>query len=91
MCTIMGFEDNHFSLTRSFSPGKLSSPEILKLIANNHLCFTCTQALEKNYKCKATYFNSTPKACPKGCLEKGIPVHMRACIFVSKVSADKFP
>ena len=96
MCTTMGFEDNHFSLTRSCGAGKLSSPEILKLIADNHLCFTCTQAHGKNYKCKATFVNGTPKACPKGCLEKGIPVHMRACmhsnrapfISVSKVSTD---
>ena len=97
MCSIMGFEDNHFSLTRSCGSGKLSSHEILKLIADNHLFFTCTQTHEKNYKCKATYFNSTPKVCPKGCLEKGIPVHRRACmhnnqapfISVSKVSTDK--
>ena len=34
MCTIMGFEDNHYSLSRSCSVGKLSSPEILKLIAS---------------------------------------------------------
>jgi len=93
----MGFEDNHFSLTRSCGSRKLSSPEILKLITNNHLCFTCTQAQEKNYKCKASYFNGNPKACPKGCLEKRIPVHRRACmhnnqdpfISVSKVSTDK--
>ena len=38
-----------------------------------------------------------PKVCPKGCLEKGIPVHKKACmhsnqapfISVSKVSANR--
>ena len=80
LCTAMGFDADHFSLTRSCGAGKLSSPEILKLIADNHLCFTCTQAHPKNYKCKATFIKGTPKACPKGCLEKGIPVHRRACM-----------
>ena len=97
MCTIMGFEDNHFSLSRACGVGKLSSPEILKLIADNHLCFTCTQAHEKNYKCKDTFNSGIPKACPKGCSEKGIPVHRRACmhsnqapfVSVSKVRTDK--
>ena len=94
MCSIMGFADNHFSLSKSCGSGKLSSPEILKLI---HLCFTCTQAHEKGYKCKPTYFNGTPKACPRGCLQNGIPVHKCACmhnnqapfISISKVSTDK--
>ena len=97
MCTILGFEDNHFSLTRSCGAGKLSSPEILKLIANNHLCFTCTQAHGKGYRCKTTFFNGAPKVCPKGCSEKGIPVHRHACmhsnqalfVSVSKVSTNK--
>ena len=93
----MGFEDNHYSLSRSCGIGKLSSPEILKLIADNHLCFICTQAHEKNYKCSDTFFSGTPKACPKGCSEKGIPVHRSACmhnnqapfVSISKVSTDK--
>ena len=97
LCLAMGFEDNHFSLTRFWGAGKLSSPEILTLIADNHLCFTCTQAHGKNYKCKPTFFNGTLKACPKGCREKGIPVNRRACmhnnqapfISVSKVSTNK--
>ena len=93
----MGFEDNHFSLSKFCGAGKLSSPEILKLSADNHLCFTCVQAHGKSYKCKTNFYNGTPKACPKGCSEKGIPVHRRACmhnnqapfISVSKVSTDK--
>ena len=93
----MGFEADHFSLTRSYGACKLSSPEILKVIADNHLCFTCVQSHGKNFKCKTTFYNSTPKVCPKGCSEKGIPVHRRACmhnnqapfISISKVSTDK--
>ena len=88
MCSIKGFEANHFS-------GKLSSPEILKLIGDNGLCFICAHSL--GYKCKTTYNSGVSKVCPKGCLEKGIPVHKRACmhnnqvpfISVSKVSPDR--
>ena len=76
---------------------KLSLPKILKLIADKALCFTCTQAHSLGYKCKTTYNSGVSKVCPKGCLEKGIPVHKRACmhnnqapfISVSKVSADR--
>ena len=97
MCSIMGFENNHFSLTRNCGVGKLGSPEILKLIAENNLCFLCTLAHGKSFKCKPTYFNGISKACPKGCMERGTPVHRRACmhsnqapfVSVSKVSADK--
>ena len=79
LCTVMGFEDNRFSLSKFCGAGKLSSPEILKVIADNHLCFTCVQSHGKNFKCKTTFYNGIPKACPKGCSEKGIPVHRRAC------------
>ena len=96
MCSIKGFEANHFSLTSACGTGKLSSPEILKLIADNGLCFTCTQAHSVGYKCKTTYNSSVSKVCPKGCLENGIPVHKKACmhnnqvpfISISKVSTD---
>ena len=97
LCSIMGFEDNHFSLSKFCGASKLSSPEILKVIADNHLCFTCVQSHGPNYKCKTTFYHGTPKACPRGCSEKGIPVHRRACmhnnqapfISISKVSTDK--
>ena len=97
MYSIKGFEANHFSLSSTCGTGKLSSPKILKLIANNALCFTCTQAHSPGYKCKATYNSGVSKVCPKGCLEKGIPIHKRACmhnnqapfISVSKVSPDR--
>ena len=68
LCPIMGFEDNHYSLSKSCGTGKLSSPEILKVIADNHLCFTCVQSHGPNFKCKTTFYNGSPKACPKGCL-----------------------
>ncbi len=43
LCSIKGFEANHYSLTSTCGTGKLSSPEILKLMADNGLCVTCTQ------------------------------------------------
>ena len=97
MCSIMGFENNHFSLTKHCGVVKLSSPEILKLIADNHLCFTCTQAHGKSFRCNPRFVNGVLKACPKGCMEKGIPVNRRVCmhsnqapfVSVSKVSTDK--
>ena len=97
MCSIKGFEANHYSLTNACGTGKLSSPEILKLIADNGLCFTCTQAHSVGYKCKTTYSSGVSKVCPKGCLENGIPVHKKACmhnnqapfISVSKVSTNQ--
>ena len=76
----------------------MSSPDILKLIADNGLCFTCTQAHHTpGYKCRTTYNNGMSKVCPKGCLERGIPVNKKACmhnnqtpfISVSKVGADR--
>jgi len=98
MCSIKGFEANHYSLTSTCGTGKLSSPEILKLIADNGLCFTCTQAhYNPGFKCKTTYKSGMSKVCPKGCLERGIPVNRKACmhnnqapfISVSKVSTNQ--
>ena len=97
MSSIKGFEANHFSLSYACGTSKLSSPEILKLIADNGLCFICTQAHTPGYKCRTTYNKGVSKVCPKGCLEKGIPVHKKACMHnnqapftsVSKVGADR--
>ena len=97
MCTIMGFEANHFSLSKHCGSGKLSSPEIFKLISNNNLCFTCTQAHGNSYKCKLTLTNGTSRVCTKGCLQHGVPVNRRACmhsnqahfVTIPKVSANQ--
>ena len=80
MCTIMGFEANHFSLGKYCGSGRLSSPEILKLISDNNLCFTCTQAHGSSFKCKLTLMNGTSRVCTKGCLQHGVPVNKRACM-----------
>ena len=93
----MGFEVNHFSLSKYCGTGKLSSPEIIKLITDNNLCFTCTQAHGSSYKCKLTLTNGTSRVCPKGCLQHGIPVNKRASmhsnqahfVTVPKVSANQ--
>ena len=80
MCTIMGFEANHFSLGKYCGSGRLSSSEILKLISDNNLCFTCTQAHRSSFKCKLTLMNGTSRVCTKGCLQHGVPVNKRACM-----------
>ena len=93
----MGFEDNHFSLSKHCGSGRLSSPEMFKLISDNNLCFTCTQAHGKSYKCKLTLTNGTSRVCTKGCLQHGVPVNKRACmhsnqahfVTIPKVSANQ--
>ena len=74
MFSIKGFEANHYSLTSACGTGKLSSPEILKLIADNGLCFTCTQAHSVGYKCKTTYNSGVSKS-----VSQGLPRKRNSC------------
>lgn len=54
MCTAMGFEADHFSLSRYCGWGKLSSSDIPKIISDNHLCPSCSQAHDLTLKFKLT-------------------------------------
>ena len=74
MFSIKGFEANHYSLTSACGTGKLSSPEILKLITDNGLCFTCTQAHSVGYKCKTTYNSGVSKS-----VSQGLPRKRNSC------------
>ena len=93
LCTVKGFQADHFALSKLCGVGKLSAPDILKLITDNHLCPSCTLNHDANYKCRTTYPDGRFKVCTKGCL----PVHFRACmhsnqapyVTVSKVSMNK--
>ena len=69
---IMEFEANPFSLGKYCGSGRLSSPEILKLISDNNLCFTCTQVHGSGFKCKLTLTNGTSRVCAKGCLQQSL-------------------
>ena len=80
LCTIKGFQDDHFALSRRCGATKLSAPDILKIITDNHLCPTCTLAHDPIYKCHTTYKDGRSKICTKGCMHRGSPVHHRACM-----------
>ena len=98
-CTAVYFTDRNLTVRecRYCGSGKMSSPDILMIISDNHLCPSCTQVHDLNYKCNLTFQNGTSRVCPKGCMQNGFPVHKRACmhsnqapfVTVSKVSADK--
>ena len=79
MCTIMEFEANHFSLGKYCGSGRLSSPEILKLISDNNLCFTCTQVHGSGFKCKLTLTNGTSRVCAKGCSKQSLWTKRLSC------------
>ena len=68
LCTIKGFQDDHFALSRLCGAAKLSAPDILKIITDNHLCPTCTLAHDPIYKCHTTYKDGRSKICTKGCM-----------------------
>ena len=97
LCTIKGFQDDHFALGRLCGAAKLSSPDILKIITDNHLCPTCTLAHDPIYKCYTTYKDGRSKICTKGCMHGGFPVHHKACmhnnqapfVTVGKVDVNK--
>ena len=97
LCTIKGFQDDHFALGRLCGAAKLSSPDILKIITDNHLCPTCTLAHDPIYKCYTTYKDGRSKICTKGCMHGGSPVHHKACmhnnqapfVTVGKVDVNK--
>ena len=80
LCTIKGFQADHYPLNMHCGVAELSSPDILKLISDYHLCPSCTQAHDPAYKCKLTYRNGDSKVCSKGCLMDAFPVHRRACM-----------
>ena len=97
LCTVKGFQANHYPLNVHCGVGKLSSPDIIKIISDNHLCPSCTHQHEPNFRCKLTHYNGYSKVCSKGCLHDGLPIHRRACmhsnqtpsVTVSKVATDK--
>ena len=97
LCMIKGFQDDHFALSRVCGAAKLSAPDILKIITDNHLCPTCTLTHDPNYKCPTTYKDGRSKICTKGCLHGGSPVHHKACmhnnqapfVTVAKVDVNK--
>ena len=97
LCTVKGFQANHYPLNVHCGVGKLSSPDIIKIISDNHLCPSCTHQHEPYFRCKLTYYNGYSKICSKGCLHDGLPVHRRACmhsnqtpsVTVSKASINK--
>jgi len=97
LCQIKGFEDDHFALNRFCGVGKLSAPDILKIITDNHLCPTCTLNHDLTYKCSTLFKDGKSKVCTKGCLHGGVPVHFRACmhnnqapfVTVAKVTTNK--
>ena len=78
LCMIKGFQDDHFALSRLCGAAMLSTPNILKIITDNHLCPTCTLAHDPIYKCHTTYKDGRSKVCTKGCMHGGSPVHHRA-------------
>ena len=75
LCSIKGFQANHFSLSMNCGVGELSvCTDILELNSDNHLCPSCTQAHDPTFNCKLTFRNGVFKVCPKGCLYDGLPV-----------------
>ena len=80
LCTVKGFQADHYALSKLCGVGKLSPPDILKLITDNHLCPSCNRNHDTNYKCRTTYRDGRSKMCTKGCLHGGLPVHFRACM-----------
>ena len=97
LCTVKGFQADHFALSYKCGVGKLSSPDIQKIISENHLCPSCTLNHPSTFKCRLTYTNGESKVCTRGCLRDGLPLHKKACmhndhspsITVSRVSLDK--
>ena len=97
LCTVKGFQADHFALSYKCGVGKLSSPDIQKIISENHLCPSCTLNHPPTFKCRLTYTNGESKVCTRGCLRDGLPLHKKACMHynhspsftVSRVSLDK--
>ena len=89
LCTTKGFQDDHFALTKFCGAGKLSSPDILKIITDNHLCPTCTLNHDLNYQCNTVYKDGRSKVCTKGCLQGGTPVHYRACMHYNQAPSSQ--
>ena len=71
--TAKGFEAGQFSLGRYCGTSKLSSPDILKIISENHLCPSCTQAHDINYKCKLTFQKQNVQSMSQGLHAEWIP------------------
>ena len=97
LCKAKGFQDDHFTLSKYCGAGKLSSPDILKIISDNHLCPSCVFSHDGNFKCTTVYKDGRSKVCTRGCLQCGVPVHNKACmhhnqapfVTVGKVSMNK--
>ena len=97
LCSVKGFQDDHFPLTKYCGVEKISSKDIISLIKEPKVCPTCTRAHDTGFKCTQVFYNGDSKLCPTGCSVEGIPLHRKACkhndqapsVIVSKVSTDK--
>ena len=96
-CSFKGFDHQHYPLSRYCGITKLSSKEILQILKKANACFTCGNQHSNSVDCQSTYPSGDTKACRKGCIHDGIPVHHKICkhndespsITVSKVGSNK--
>jgi len=80
VCTVKGFQSDHYPLNWSCGAAKLSSSGILKLISKNQVCPSSTQTHDPCLQIKLFFHNGTSKVCPLGYNHDGFPVYRYACM-----------
>ena len=97
LCSINGFESDHFPLSWKCGVKKLSSSEIIKTVDDAKVCPSCCCNHQVNFHCKPTLQDGTNMICPKKCSHNGYPLNCLACkhndkdptISISKVGSDR--
>ena len=72
LCSVKGFQDDHFPLTKYCGVEKFCSKDIISLIKELKVCPTCTCAHHTGFKCTQVFYNGDSKVCPTGCSVDGI-------------------
>ena len=83
LCTLKGFDSDHFPLSRQCGVKKLSSIDDSKVFPS------CCCIHGSNYQCKLTFLDGSSRTCSKNCTHNGYPLNCYA--FHIRMSLPLYP
>ena len=78
LCTVKGFEADHYPLSWSCGVKKLCSKEIIKTIDDAEVCPSCCCTHGPGYNCFPTFKDGSSRICTKKCSHNNLPLNLFA-------------
>ena len=79
LCTIKGFESDHYPLNWRCGVKVLCSKEIIKTMDDAKVCPTCCLNHQSAYSCPTSFRDGNSRVCTKKCSHNGHPLNRNAC------------